>query len=174
MCAPVGDGAAAAIVCSERYLKSRRTDLSNLASVLGTRATGLMIRTSANPVETATKAGWAGGDRPGRLHDATSWGNPPDGSDGLLPDGQADPTRRATAWWGRPINTSGGLECKDHHIGASDFHKFEIVTQLRGTRASAPEEGRDRHDRKRRLASASRSRCAFIFWRSKNDQKMKA
>ena len=42
----------------------------------------------------------------------------------------------------RPINTSGGLECKGHPIGASGLSQIhEIVTQLRGEAGKRQVEG---------------------------------
>jgi len=43
------------------------------------------------------------------------------------------PNRRHKLGGKKPINTSGGLECKGHPIGASGLSQIqEIVTQLRG------------------------------------------
>jgi acetyl-CoA acetyltransferase len=42
----------------------------------------------------------------------------------------------------KPINTSGGLECKGHPIGASGLSQIqEIVTQLRGEAGKRQVEG---------------------------------
>jgi len=71
------------------------------------------------------------------LHDATSYGELHQyeamgfcapGEGGLLAESGA------TKLGGRiPVNTSGGLECRGHPIGASGLAQIvEVVTQLRG------------------------------------------
>jgi acetyl-CoA acyltransferase len=71
------------------------------------------------------------------LHDATSWGElHQTESMGFCPMGEGGPFAEsgATTLGGKkPINTSGGLECKGHPIGASGLSQIhELVMQLRG------------------------------------------
>ncbi|MGB4617807.1 MAG: thiolase family protein, partial [Dethiobacteria bacterium] len=61
----------------------------------------------------------------------------PEGEGGLLAESGA------TRLGGRiPINTSGGLECRGHPIGASGLAQvYEVVTQLRGEAGERQVEG---------------------------------
>jgi len=143
MCAPVGDGAAAAIVCSEKFLKK----LTNVrpvrirASILGTGADRDIDAPDIGE-RLAHKAYMAAGVGPkdintAEVHDATSWGElHQTESMGFCPMGEGGPFAEsgATKLGGRmPVNTSGGLECKGHPIGASGLSQIhELVTQLRG------------------------------------------
>ncbi|MFZ1036240.1 MAG: thiolase family protein [Smithella sp.] len=143
MCAPVGDGAAAAIVCSEKFLKK----LTNVrpvrirASILGTGADRDIDAPDIGE-RLAKKAYMAAGVGPkdiniAEVHDATSWGElHQTESMGFCPMGEGGPFAEsgATKLGGKmPVNTSGGLECKGHPIGASGLSQiYELVTQLRG------------------------------------------
>ena len=143
MCAPVGDGAAAVIVCSESYLKKLKNarPVKILASVMGTGRD----RDIDDPdigERLAKKAYDMAGVGPkdislAEVHDATAWGElHQTESMGFCPMGEGGPYAEsgATKLGGeKPINTSGGLECKGHPIGASGLSQIhEIVTQLRG------------------------------------------
>jgi acetyl-CoA acetyltransferase len=71
------------------------------------------------------------------LHDATSYGELHQTEVmGFCPIGQGGPWAEsgASALGGlKPINTSGGLECRGHPIGASGLAQvYELVLQLRG------------------------------------------
>jgi acetyl-CoA acetyltransferase len=143
MCAPVGDGAAAVIVCSESYLKKlkNKRPVKILASILGT-GSDRDIDAPDIGERLAQKAYNAAGLGPqnidlAELHDATAWGElHQTESMGFCPMGEGGPFAEsgATKLGGKkPINTSGGLECKGHPIGASGLSQIqEIVTQLRG------------------------------------------
>jgi len=154
MCAPIGDGAAAAVVCSEGFLKklgsSRAVKIR--ASILdgGTR-TG-----TNNIVERATRRAFEQASLGHtdidvmEVHDATAFGEIsameslgfcPRGEGGLLAE------RGDTALDGKiPVNTSGGLISRGHPIGASGLAQiYELVTQLRG-------EADQRQVRKHRIA----------------------
>jgi acetyl-CoA acetyltransferase len=143
MCAPVGDGAAAVIVCSESYLKKlkNKRPVKILASILGT-GSDRDIDAPDIGERLAKKAYNAAGLGPknidlAELHDATAWGElHQTESMGFCPMGEGGPFAEsgATKLGGKkPINTSGGLECKGHPIGASGLSQIqEIVTQLRG------------------------------------------
>ncbi len=144
MCAPVGDGAAAAILCSAEFLK--RLDSSRpvkiLASVLGSGTSRLIheedkdiaVRLSRQAYE---KAGVGPDDIDlAEVHDATSFGELHQSEAlGFCAPGEGGPfaEKGATRLGGKvPINTSGGLESRGHPIGASGLGQiFELVTQLR-------------------------------------------
>jgi acetyl-CoA acetyltransferase len=143
MCAPVGDGAAAAIICSEKFLKklSGARPVKIIASVMGQGedrdldAPDIGERLSRLAYE---QAGVGPGDISlAELHDATSWGElHQTESMGFCPVGEGGPFAEsgATTLGGKkPINTSGGLECRGHPIGASGLAQIhELVLQLRG------------------------------------------
>jgi len=146
MCAPVGDGAASAIVCSEEYLenlppkareravlvagcgmssgKYREFDEPGLSKIAADRAYGMA---GIGPAEIDVA----------EVHDATSFceiyqaemlGFCPIGEGGTLVESGE------TMLGGRiPINTSGGLVSKGHPVGATGLSMiYELVTQLRG------------------------------------------
>ncbi len=146
MCAPMGDGAAAAILCSEDYLKtlpSRVQDRAVKIRAIGVR--GGKYRDIDLPGTTfyAAKAAFEEA-RIGpedidvaEVHDATSvaeilqceWiGFCPIGEGGRFIESGA------TMLDGKiPINTSGGLVSKGHPIAATGLSMmYELVTQLRG------------------------------------------
>jgi acetyl-CoA acetyltransferase len=143
MCAPVGDGAAAAIVCSEKYLKKigNNRAVKVRASVLGQGSdrdldgTDIGERLSKEAYE---KSGIGPDDiHIAELHDATAYGELHQSEVmGFCPVGEGGPFAEsgATKLGGsKPINTSGGLECRGHPIGASGLAQiYELVEQLRG------------------------------------------
>ncbi len=143
MCSPVGDGAAAAIVCSERFLKKLNGSrpVKILASVLGQGSErdldGVDIGERLSK-EAYEFAGLGPNDIDlAELHDATAYGElHQTEAMGFCPAGEGGPFAEsgATRLGGtKPINTSGGLECRGHPIGASGLAQiFEIVAQLRG------------------------------------------
>ena len=142
MCAPIGDGAAAAILCSEGFLKKHSADRAVLvrASVLksGTRA--------GSPNDICARASQAAYAQAGlgpediqvvEVHDATAFGELVQTEDmGFCPKGEGGPLAEsgATALNGRiPVNPSGGLISRGHPIGASGLAQmYELVTHLRG------------------------------------------
>jgi acetyl-CoA acetyltransferase len=146
MCAPIGDGAAATIVCSEDRLRSlpeeicaravrirasamsggkhRAADEPSLSRIAGDRAYE-MASLGPEDVDVA------------EVHDATSFCELyqmemlrfcPEGEGGRLVESGA------TTLGGRiPVNTSGGLVSKGHPIAATGLSMVsEIVSQLRG------------------------------------------
>jgi len=143
MCAPVGDGAAAAILCSANYLKRLKNPRSVriLASVLGSgrdrdldgEDIGERLSKQAYNI-----AGVGPQDISlAELHDATAYGELHQSEVmGFCPLGEGGPLALtgATRLGGKiPLNTSGGLECRGHPIGASGLAQIhEVVTQLRG------------------------------------------
>lgn len=147
MCAPIGDGAASAILCSEAVVK--RLGLMKQAVLV--RASILGSGTDAKPgvahVEIgerlARKAYEVAGVGPddinmAEVHDATSFGEICQVENlGFCPRGEGGRLAEsgATSLTGRiPINTSGGLTSRGHPIGASGLAQLhELVVQLRGT-----------------------------------------
>ncbi|MBW1988583.1 MAG: thiolase family protein [Deltaproteobacteria bacterium] len=152
MCAPVGDGAAAAIVVSESFLKKMKDPrpVKILASVLGSgrdrdiddKDIGELLA-----AEAYEKAGVGPDDISlAELHDATSYGELHQvEAMGFCPLGEGGPYAEsgATKLGGeKPINTSGGLECRGHPIGASGLAQIhEIGAQLRGEAGKRQVEG---------------------------------
>ena len=143
MCAPVGDGAAAAIVCSERFLKKLKNPrpVKVLASVLGSGRDRDIDGEDIGErlVKIAYEEAGAGPDDIdlAELHDATSYGElHQTEAMGFCPLGEGGPFAEsgATKLGGtKPVNTSGGLECRGHPIGASGLAQiYEIGLQLRG------------------------------------------
>ncbi len=143
MCSPVGDGAAAVIVCSEQYLKklTAARPLRIRASILGT-GTDRDLDGIDIGERLAVKAYDMAGVGPkdislAELHDATAYGElHQTEAMGFCPPGGGGPHAEsgATRLGGKqPVNTSGGLECRGHPIGASGLAQiYEIGEQLRG------------------------------------------
>lgn len=146
MCAPISDGAAAIVVCSEAALArlaDRRRAIRVLASVVATGSTrkpedvGRHVTVKASKLA-YERAGVAPQDiSVAEVHDATAIGEIVQ-SENLgfceFGAGGALAESGATTIGGRiPINTSGGLESKGHPIGATGIGQLhELVTQLRG------------------------------------------
>ena len=152
MCAPVGDGAAAAIVCSEAFLKKLKNPrpVRIRASVMGQGADRDMDGEDIGG-RLSRQAYHAAGLGPGdidlaELHDATAYGELhqtevmgfcPEGEGGVYAESGATSIGGA-----KPINTSGGLECRGHPIGASGLAQiYELVLQLRGEAGQRQVEG---------------------------------
>lgn len=145
MCAPISDGAAAAIVCSEAVLARL-----GRARAVPIRACVVSGGTDRDPTEldrqigriAALRAYEAAGVGPeamsvAEVHDATAFAEVQQSENlGFCEYGQGGwiAERGETTLGGRiPINTSGGLESKGHPIGASGLGQIhELVTQLRG------------------------------------------
>lgn len=146
MCAPIGDGGAAAIVCSDDYLKSLPESVRSRAiKIAATALTGGKYRAYDEPslsYHAAKKAYDRAGISPSdvdvaEVHDATAFceiyqtemlGFCPIGQGGsFVEDGQTGPGGSI------PINTSGGLVSKGHPVGATGLSMiYELVVQLRG------------------------------------------
>ncbi len=146
MCAPMGDGAAAAILCSKRYLDSQPASVRDRAiRIAGFGLSGGKYRSLTEPSLTraaADKAYGQSGFGPrdidvAEVHDATSFCEVYQSEmmrfceEG---EGGAFVGSGATKIGGElPINTSGGLVSKGHPIGATGISMcYELVTQLRG------------------------------------------
>lgn len=155
MCAPVSDGAAAAILCTEaglRKLGGRARAVELRACILGTS-----VEREPDDLEqhigrvTALKAYDAANCGPedinlAEVHDATAVGEVIQVENlGLAPRGLGGlfALQGHTALGGRtPVNPSGGLESKGHPIGATGLAQiFELVTQLRGEAGQRQVEG---------------------------------
>jgi len=145
MCAPISDGAAAALVCTEsslaRFDRSRAIEIRGLSLASGTcremsdysnhigrraalRAYDLAGITSAD-VDVA------------EVHDATSFAEIQQIENlGLCGQGEGGPFSESggTTLGGKvPVNPSGGLVSKGHPVGATGIVQiFELVMQLRG------------------------------------------
>ncbi len=153
MCAPVGDGAAAAIICSGRFLKrynGAKRAVRIRASVLAQGADRGLDEPDIGErlsKEAYAEAGAGPADMSlAELHDATAWGElHQTESMGFCPVGEGGPFAEtgATRLGGaKPVNTSGGLECRGHPIGASGLAQIhELVLQLRGEATGRQVEG---------------------------------
>jgi len=152
MCAPVGDGAAAAIVCSKAYLKklAAARPIKIRASVLGSGTDRDLDGVDIGERLSKQAYDIAGvGPRDislAELHDATSYGElHQTEAMGFCPVGEGGPWAEsgATKLGGQqPVNTSGGLECRGHPIGASGLAQiYEIGVQLRGEAGPRQVEG---------------------------------
>jgi acetyl-CoA acyltransferase len=143
MCAPLGDGAAAAILCSEEFLKRLsspkpiRVLASRVASGSERRFEGLSSGQLC--VKKAYETAGVGPEdiHVAEVHDATAFGELTQTEAlGFCPPGEGGPfaASGATTLGGRiPINTSGGLESRGHPIGATGLAQItEVVWQLRG------------------------------------------
>lgn len=145
MCAPIGDGAAAALVCSESFLRKQPREVQRRAvRIRSIAVTGGHYRAIEEPGltrEAADRAYAMAGVGPGdidvaEVHDATSFCEIYQ-SEMLrfCPEGEGGPfvASGATRLGGKlPINTSGGLVSKGHPVGATGLSMtYELVTQLR-------------------------------------------
>ena len=143
MCSPVGDGAAAVIICSGDYVKKigATKPVKILATVLG----GGVDREMSEPdlgVRLAKTAYEKAGVGPEdidlmELHDATAFGEISKFEAlGFCPFGEGGfwAEKGHTSIGGAiPVNPSGGLESKGHPIGATGAAQIaELVWQLRG------------------------------------------
>jgi acetyl-CoA acetyltransferase len=144
MCAPIGDGSAAAILMSEEA--ARRYGLMGRA--VRVRASILGSGRDRGPDEpdigerlvaqAYARAGVGPGDiHTVELHDATAFGELHQTEAlGFFPKGEGGirAERGETRLGGKlPVNTSGGLVSRGHPIGASGLAQIhELVTQLRG------------------------------------------
>lgn len=153
MCSPIGDGAAAAIVISEkmaRSLKSRRAirvAASLVASGYDYSTPDIEPLAAWAASEIYEEAGIGPGDLSCvELHDASSPAELQYYEHlGLCPEGEGVRLLEegATELGGRiPVNTSGGLNRKGHPIGATGLSQIhELTLQLRGEAGARQVEG---------------------------------
>jgi acetyl-CoA acetyltransferase len=146
MCAPIGDGSAAALLCSGDYLKSLpQTTQKRAVRVAATTLSSGKYRDFAEPglsSVAARKAYAMAGIQPAdvdlaEVHDATSFCEVYQAEMlGFCEIGQGGYIAEAgeTSLGGRiPINLSGGLVSKGHPVGATGLSMiYELATQLRG------------------------------------------
>jgi acetyl-CoA acetyltransferase len=147
MCAPVTDGAAAAILCNEAGRERLGADGSRCIRVAASVVRSFTKRPIERPEKSIGRlaalaayeqAGLAPEDMDvAEVHDASAMGEIIQAENlGLAPwgDGGARAERGEFTIGGRiPINPSGGLESKGHPLGATGIGQlYELVTQLRG------------------------------------------
>lgn len=147
MCAPVGDGAAAALVCSQSFLDKcsaevRERAVRVLASEVASGVFGASWEDDRAPVIAARRAYRSAGLTPQdidlvELHDASSFAEIHLLEDlGFCDRGKGGEFTEsgATAIGGAlPVNASGGLVSRGHPIGATGLMMLnEISIQLRG------------------------------------------
>jgi len=155
MCAPIGDGAAAAIICPERLLTTLPAPARERAiRIAGQGLSGGKYRSlvedglSRFAAERAYRIAGIGPEQidVAEVHDATSFceifqvemmGFCPRGEGGAFVESGA------TTLGGQiPVNTSGGLVSKGHPVGATGLSMTaELVTQLRGESGERQVEG---------------------------------
>ena len=146
MCAPIGDGAAAALVCSADFLAAQPAQVrARAVRVAASAFSGGKYRSAEEAGLSriaAQKAYKSAGLTPSdidvaEVHDATSFceiyqvemlGFCGDGEGGaFVESGATGPDGPI------PVNTSGGLVSKGHPVGATGLSMVaELVTQLRG------------------------------------------
>jgi len=152
MCAPVGDGAVAAILCSDSYLKKIKDvrPVKVRASVLvsntnrdmdgidiGERASKQAYNIAALGPKDIDIAELHDATAYGELHQTEALGFCPEGEGGMFAESGATKLGGLI-----PINTSGGLECRGHPIGASGLAQiYEVILQLRGAAGKRQAEG---------------------------------
>jgi acetyl-CoA acetyltransferase len=154
MCAPVGDGGTAAILCSGDFLKRMKESrpVKILASVL---LSGRDRPAGFGPEDISVRASGKAYKIAGlgpkdidvlEVHDATSMGEIIQFEGlGFCPWGEAAAVARsgATSLGGKiPVNPSGGLVSKGHPLGATGIGQIaEMVLQLRGDAGKRQVEG---------------------------------
>ncbi|MFO1394474.1 MAG: thiolase family protein [Steroidobacteraceae bacterium] len=147
MCAPLSDGAAAAILCTEGGLKRIGADRKRCIKVAASVIRSFSHRRLDEPHKNvghlaANQAYEIAGLGPddmdvAEVHDASAMGEIIQSENlGFVPFGGGGPAaeRGEFTLGGRiPINPSGGLESKGHPLGATGIGQlFELVAQLRG------------------------------------------
>ncbi|MFN3259058.1 MAG: thiolase family protein [Pikeienuella sp.] len=155
MCAPIGDGAAAALLCSADWLAGQPEAVRDRAvKVRASVLTGGKYRDPSEPGlsrlagEKAFRRAWLGrGDVDVvEVHDATSFCEIYQLEMlGFAEDGQGGPLVASgeTALGGRmPVNLSGGLVSKGHPVGATGLSMIhELALQLRGEAGARQAQG---------------------------------
>lgn len=146
MCAPLGDGAGAALLCSERYLRRQPLAVQQRAiRISGLGMTGGKYRAYDEPSLTR-RAGEIAYGMAGRtardidlaeVHDATSFSEIYQCEMlGFCGDGEGGPfvgSGETKIGGALPVNTSGGLVSKGHPLAATGISMcHELAIQLRG------------------------------------------
>ncbi|HET8883804.1 MAG TPA: thiolase family protein [Solimonas sp.] len=147
MCAPLSDGAAAAIVCNDDGLRRIGADPRRAVRVAASVVRSFTQRPPEQPQHSVghraalaayAQAGVAPQDIDvAEVHDASAMGEIIQVENlGFVPFGEGGPAaeRGEFSIGGRlPVNPSGGLESKGHPLGATGLGQiFELVSQLRG------------------------------------------
>jgi len=145
MCAPLGDGSAAAIFCSADFMKKMKSPrpVKVLASVYGSSTPRYFDEPEkAIEVRLSAKAYNLAGVGPEdvsllEVHDAASYGELKMTEQlGFCKQGEGGPFAEsgATRLGGKvPVNVSGGLISRGHPLAATGVAQiYELVTQLRG------------------------------------------
>jgi acetyl-CoA acetyltransferase len=147
MCAPLSDGAAAAILCTGEGLRRIGADRSRCIRIAASVMRSFSHRGLDEPERHVSRlaarqayeiAGLGPDDmHVAEVHDASAMGEIIQAENlGLAPPGGGGPAaeRGEFTLGGRmPINPSGGLESKGHPLGATGIGQlFELVAQLRG------------------------------------------
>lgn len=143
MCAPIGDGAASAIVCSKEVvdrLGLAKQAVKITASILASGCTEPEQEIGERTSKQAYEVSGLGPEdmSVAEVHDATAYGELVQAENlGFCKKGEGGlfAEQGHTSLGGKiPINTSGGLTSRGHPIGASGLGQIhELVTQLRGT-----------------------------------------
>lgn len=156
MCAPLSDGAAAAIICTEAGLKRIGADPKRCVRIAASVIRSFTLRDLREPQKhvsllAARQAYEIAGLGPqdmhvAEVHDASAMGEIIQAENlGLAPLGQGGvcAERGDFTVGGRiPINPSGGLESKGHPLGATGIGQlYELTTQLRGEAGARQVEG---------------------------------
>lgn len=154
MCAPVSDGAAAAVLCSRRGLE--RLASKRAVRIMASAAQGGSTRDVGDVERAANRIAARQAYDQARLsprdmsvaevHDASAYAELNQiEMIGLCDFGESGKLTEsgATALGGRiPVNTSGGLQSKGHPIAATGLGQiYELVTQLRGEAGSRQVDG---------------------------------
>ena len=155
MCAPIGDGAAAALVCSAKFLAALPARVRERAvKVKAAVAANGKYRDIDEPGVShvlAKRAYAAAGISPrevslAEVHDATTYGeiSQPEnlGFCGFGEGGRFAESGASDLGGTTPINTSGGLVSKGHPVGATGLSMvYELTKQLRGEAGRRQVEG---------------------------------
>lgn len=154
MCAPISDGAAAAVLCNEQGLRrlGARIGIKIYASVLASGSERASDEVEKHLCHVAARKAYEqAGVGPqdmsvAEVHDASAFAEIVQSENlGFCEFGQGGwiAERGETALGGRiPINPSGGLESKGHPIGATGLAQiYELVAQLRGAAGARQVEG---------------------------------
>lgn len=153
MCAPIGDGAAAAVLMSRQAV--RRLGLSSRAIKVRASLLGSGRNRDEDEPDIGARLSEIAYEKAGlgprdlhciELHDATAFGEMHQTEAlGIFPKGEGGlhAERGETRVGGRiPVNTSGGLLSRGHPIAASGLAQLhELVTQLRGEAGARQVEG---------------------------------
>ena len=145
MCAPIGDGAAAAIIVSDRFL-AKMTGANPIRIRAMAHTSGHAKKTFEESLDIAERLSTVAYEKAGlgpediqiaEVHDASAYGEihqvealgfTSEGMGGAFID-----SGKSAIDGELPINTSGGLISRGHPVGASGLAQiYELVTQMRG------------------------------------------